>query len=139
MPYREKSAWISLLAHTLVFGAYFAGLAHVWRWPGHGPLGVMMLIGAVIALAVVAAGLQILAVLTSPHQANAPPDEREHMISLKSERVGSYVLSSLVVCVMATLILGWDGFLAANLLLAAMVVSELAKSLTQIVLFHGNA
>lgn len=139
MSFRERSAWIALFAYGLVFGGYFAALAHFWNEPGRGPFGAAMLFGAIIALIVVVVALTILSAVISPRDANASADERERMIELKAERIGSYALSAAVVCLIGALLIGWEGFLVANLLLAAMVVAELAKAGAQIAYFRWGA
>ncbi len=139
MAFREKQAWIALAAYGVVFGAYFAVLYLGWdeRWGG--PLSVGLLIAAVLALVVVAAALNIIVAILSPKDANAPADERETLIELKTERIASYTLSVGVVCLIGALLMGWNGFLVANLLLASMVLSELVKAASQIAYFRAGA
>ena len=139
MPFREKLAWISLIAYGLVYGAYFTLLASAWddRW-GQG-LSIGLMVAAVAGLIMIAATLAIVAALLSPKEANAPADEREKLIALKSESLASYTLSTGVVLLIGALLIGWNGFLVANLLLASMVISELVKAIAQIVAFRRGA
>jgi hypothetical protein len=137
--FREKTAWISLIIHVVIFGGYFLSLADAWDHPGRGPLGVGMLIGAVVLLVLNAIALNAAAALGSPKEAEAPADERERMIGLKADRVAAVVLSAGVVCLIGALFMNWDGFLVANLLLAALVVSEVVKAIAQIVFFRRGA
>ena len=139
MSFREKSAWISLIIHTVIFGGYFWSLADAWDHPGRGPLGVGLLIGAVILLVLNAIALNAAVALASPKEAEAPADERERLINLKAERIASYVLSGNVVLLIGALLVNWDGFLVANLLLAAMVISEVTKAVAQIIYFRAGA
>ena len=138
MPFREKMAWITIAAHAVVFGSYFWVLARAWdEHLGFGTsLGLM--IGAVIWLIILMVASTIVVALVSPKQANAPADERERLIGLKAQRIAAYVLCALVVCLIGALASGWNGLLAANLLLGAMVISELTKAGAQIVYYRAG-
>ena len=139
MSFREKSAWIALLAYGGVFGAYFFYIWQAWSLDEHfgGGITVPLLIGAVVAFVIVVTALTIVAALLNPKAANAPADERETLIELKAERAASYTLSFGVVMLIGALLMGWNGFLVANLLLASMVAAELVKAGWQIVAFRG--
>src|SRR5262245_4423024 len=128
MPFREKIAWIALIAYGLVFGGYFTLLWLSWD-DGYGRgLSIGLMAGAVVLLVIITTVLAILAAITSPKSASAPPDERERLIELKSERIGAFTLSVSVIALIGALLMGWNGVLVANLLLAAMVVSEVVKA-----------
>jgi len=139
MSFREKAAWIAVLAYALVFGGYFYSLWQSWdvRWGAGLSLGLM--VGAVVMLVIITAGLTIIVALLNPKEADAPADEREKLIELKSERIASYTLSALLICLIGTLLVGWNGVLVANLLLGAMVIAELAKALAQIAYYRAGA
>jgi hypothetical protein len=139
MSFREKSAWVSLIIHIVIFGGYFWSLADAWDHPGRGPLGVGLLIGAVILLILNSIAINSAIALASPKEATAPADERERLISLHAERIASYVLAGNVVLLIGALLADWDGFLVANLLLAALVVSEITKAAAQIAYFRTGA
>jgi hypothetical protein len=139
MSFREKSAWIALLTYGAVFGGYFVLLWQAWDESYGQGLSVGLMFAAVVALVVVAAALNIVVALFSPKEANAPADERETLIDLKAERISSYVQSTGVVCLIGALLLGWNAFLVANLLLASMVISELVKAAAQIAYFRAGA
>ena len=139
MSFREKSAWIALVTYGAVFGGYFSVLGQAWDEASGQGLSIGLLVAAVVALIIVATVLATLAALLNPKEATAPADEREAMIDLKAERISSYTLSTGVVCVIGALLIGWDGFLAANLLLASLVVAELVKAIAQIVHFRRGA
>ncbi len=138
MSFREKSAWIAVVTYGAVFGAYFFLLWQAWD-DAHGQgLSIGLMVTAVIAFVVVVTTLTVIAALFNPKAANAPADERETLIDLKSERIASYTLSVGVVCLIGGLLLGWNAYLVANLLLASMVISELVKASAQIVYFRGG-
>lgn len=136
MSFREKSAWIALLAYGGVFGAYFIALWQAWD-PAHGqPLSIGPLIAAMFAFVIIVTALTTLAALWNPKAANAPADEREKLIDLKAERAAAYTLSTGVLLSMTGLLLGFNGTLIANALLASLVAAELVKAGWQIASFR---
>jgi predicted RND superfamily exporter protein len=136
MSFREKLAWLGLIVHSLVFGVYFLVLSRNWNVQIGQGLSIGLVIAAVIALVVITVALTVVAAILSPKEANVRADERETLVDLKAERVSSYVLSTGVVCLIGALLLGWNGFLVANLLLAALVAAELVKAGAQILHFR---
>ena len=138
MSFREKTAWITLVTLAVVFGCYFFTLWRAWNGSDSQVLIISLTIGAVIALVIAVATLMTVAALLSPKQAKAPADERETLIDLKAERLASYTLAVGVVCVIATLLMGWNAFLAAALLQAALVIAELVKAGAQIAYFRAG-
>lgn len=139
MSYRERSAWVALITYGLVFGGYFFTLWQGWEDAYGQGLSIGLMFGAVVTLVVVAAVLNIAIALFSPKEANAPADERETLIDLKAERISSYTLSVGVVCLIGALLIGWNAYLVANLLLASLVISELVKAFAQIAYFRAGA
>jgi len=139
MSFREKSAWIALIAYGVVFGGYFYNLWQGWDARYSQGLSIGLMIGAVVMLVIITVSLTVAAAMFNPRAANAPADEREHLIDLKAERIASYALSVGVVCLIGALLMNWNGILVANLLLAAMVISELTKASAQIVFFRTGA
>lgn len=137
MSFREKSAWIAFLAYGGVFGTYFFFLWRAWD-PAYGQgLSIGLLVAAMIAFVVIVTALTIIIALLNPKAANAPADEREKLIDLKSERAASYTLSAGVLLSMTGLLMGFNGFLIANVLLAGLVAAELVKAGWQIISFRG--
>lgn len=138
MPFREKSAWLSIAAHVLVYGGYFLSLARIWDEPARSEVGVAMLGGAVTTLIAIWVALAIAQSALSSKDAEKPADERERLIDLKADRISSFALSIAIICLIFALIGGWNSFLVANLLLAALVVSELVKASAQIFYFRTS-
>lgn len=139
MSFREKSAWVALVTYALVYGGYFLTLWQVWdeRWDRGQSLGLM--IGALVALVILAIIFNTALALFYPREADARADEREVLIDLKAERIASYTLSALLVCVTGALIVGWNPYLVANLVMGAMVIAEVVKDIAQIVYFRRGA
>jgi hypothetical protein len=139
MSFRERTAWIALITHAVVFGGYFFLLSTYWGDAYGQGLSIGLLVAAVIALIVVITVLSVVSAILNPKQAVAPADERETLIDLKAERIASYTLSIGVVCLIGALLVGWNGFLVANLLLASLVIAELVKAVAQIAFFRAGA
>lgn len=101
--FREKAAWISLAVTLVVWGGYFAV---VWsEIAGGRPNGALILerfMGAVVFSVVASIVTAIVLALVSGGAADAPADERERLIALKSTDVAYNVLSLGVVVVALT-------------------------------------
>lgn len=128
MPFREKTAWVSLLATCGVWGVYF------WRlWPdlqdrSLQPGSVGLFIGAVAILTLIQIIVAIALALASGKAADAPMDERERLIDLKGSRAGFYALNAACFCASALWLIGASPLVMANAILAAMVVGEVIRS-----------
>lgn len=127
MPYREKTAWLTLIAIMITFGPYFAIVAARDRAASAVPdLHQLSLFAvAVIAQAIIlAVGHAILAIIC-PADARTPPDERDRAITSRSITFAYYVLIAgmiIVGCVMPFNSSGWTIIDAA---LAMIVTAEL--------------
>jgi hypothetical protein len=135
MSFREKSAWISFVT-VLLASAVFVSYAAIFGRYGYGTLHVFLL--SVIALVVLQVVLHVIAAALNPADARTPKDERERLIELKSHRVGYYVL---VVAVLAMFVSGHMTRSSFDMIyhaFAAVTLSMLAISLTQIILFRRD-
>jgi len=144
MPFREKSAWASLVSMLIVYGTYFTILAPRLAATQPRPTSFLpLLIACVVALIILQIVLHTVLAIAMRREANLPPDEREHLIGLKSDRVALGVLTTLVAA-------GWllylggpafmtDSGILANLVLLALVIAAAAKYVSQIVYFHRRA
>jgi hypothetical protein len=128
MSFRERSAWISLIATPLIWGAYF------WKiWPDFqdGKLHVTtfgMFIGTLVLLVIVQIVLAIVMALVAGKAVETPMDERERLIDLKGARVGFHLLNMLLVAVASLWLYGMSPLVMANGILAAMVIAETARA-----------
>lgn len=111
MPYREKIAWLSLLAMAVTFGPYFA-VAVVAppgaQLPNLRQLGLFALVTIVQAL-ILGAGHLVLR-RGAPDEARLPADERDRAIMRRSVNSAYWVLIAgmiLVGCVMPFRSSGW--------------------------------
>jgi hypothetical protein len=124
--YREKTAWLALMAMALAFGPYFTIVA---AFPSSGALFDLRRFG-LFALAATAQML-ILGVghlylrRGSPQESRMPPDERDQAIMRRSVRSAYYVLivgMILVGCVMPFSSSGWAIINAAIFMIVAAEV-----------------
>lgn len=144
MPFREKSAWASLAATVAVYSVYFTILL---QRPPAGPSQMQpylgLLFGCVVTLIVVQIILQSAIAIAMRGQAQLPPDERERLINLKSDRIAMGVLSASVACLWLSYIIVpaavTGSGVPANLMLLTLVLSAAAKYASQIVYFHRAA
>jgi hypothetical protein len=137
MPFREKTAWISLVVGVGVYVFYFA-LAVPTMTRGQAPGGYYfgLLVAATVLSVIATIVLTLASAVMAPKDANAPRDEREALIALKSSRFAGAALAAGAFMTILALFLGADRFVAANFLFFALCLSELMKSGAQIVYYR---
>jgi hypothetical protein len=135
MSFREKSAWISLLSISLIYGVYFWSVVHA------GPRGFHFgsLLATVIALIVVQIVLHIVVAIAAPKEAKAPRDEREKLIELKATRIAYSGLATAVVCACMFGALDPPIVFNTNALLFILVTAELMRASCQIIQYRHGA
>jgi hypothetical protein len=127
MPYREKIAWLSLIAMGVTFGPYFAIVSTkslpTGSLPDLGQLGLYA-IAAILQMLILGVG-RIYLRRGSPLDAGIAPDERDRAIERQSIRSAYHFLIGgmiLVGCVMPFRSSGWSIIHAA---LAMIVAAEI--------------
>jgi hypothetical protein len=128
MSFREKSAWISLLSMAGIYGVYF------WSVIRHGGGSLFGgLLGTIIAVVAVQVVLTVAVSVWKPTDANAPRDERDKLIELRSTRVAYAGLATgiAIACF-------FEGS-SANALLFILVTAEIVRSGSQIVQYRRGA
>ena len=92
MSYREKIAWLSLIAMIAAFGPYFTIAARL-PWEPLPDLRRLGLFGAASIVRVLILGAGYLYLRSaSPEEARIPPDERDRAITYRSISSAYYVL-----------------------------------------------
>jgi len=136
MPFREKSAWISLLSVLAIYGYYFVSLARSDR---HAAAGFGGLLGTIVALVIVQTVLNIAVAIYKPKEAKAPRDERERLIDLRSTRCAYAGLATGVA--FAIFFAGFNPPIVfnANALLFILVTAEALRNACQIVQYRRGA
>lgn len=129
MPFREKSAWITLATTLIVYGGYFLLIGPRLIAPGAtvadflGPL-----CGAILLLIVLHVGLTAIAAVVDLKGAQAARDERERMIELRADRAGFYTLQVGAFFAIVTIFWRRDAATMANVVFLAMTVAEIARA-----------
>lgn len=134
MPFREKSAWITLVVMLATFGVFFFLLGHGLIPPGMMSLHVLLLTtAAFIALQVV---LHLANAALAPKDAKVPVDERERLIGLKSTRNAYIALIIGMIANPLSLHLHVHAPEIGYVALLALFVAEVVRAISQIVYFR---
>ncbi len=137
MPFREKSAWISLLSTSGIYGFYFWSVVHAGRARGGFEFGGLL--ETIVALVVVQTALTVVAAILAPRDAQAPRDEREKLIDLRATRVAYAGLATGVA--VACFFGAFDPpiVFGTNSLLLLLVTAEILRSTCQILQYRCGA
>jgi len=135
MSFREKSAWVSLLAYLAIYSFYFTTLGLAFgRGEADGVHFLGLLSKSVVLFVVVTVVLTIILAVSAPKDAQTPEDEREKLIKLRANSAGGYVLATGVVIAIGALYFDARSFLVINLLFFALVTFEVFKLAMQLAL-----
>ena len=137
MSFREKSAWVTLIALLLVSLLYGLHVPNPLDPPNaHWAMHVLVLsVGVFVVIEVVA---YLVLRLRNPEDAATPKDEREQLIDLKAIRIAYYcfvVLSFLGIFMMMHVVRANPGSVGFAVTLA-LVVAEIARQLARIVFYR---
>jgi hypothetical protein len=137
MSFREKSAWISLLSMSGIYGIYFWSVIH--SGPQGGGSHSDGLLGTIIALVVVQVVLTVVVAISAPREAKAPRDERDKLIELRAMRVAYAGLATGIA--LACFFGAFDPPLVfnTNALLFILVTAEIMRSGCQIIQYRRGA
>ena len=136
MSFREKSAIVTLIVLVVVYGGYFA---RALTWAPDTPVEAIdgALIRTVIGLVVLLVFVHVvLGVLTTMAGEKAAEDERDRMFELIGDRNGGYVVGFGAVGAMLMLLAQLPPAQVIHILLGALVLSEIVKIGTQLVLYR---
>lgn len=133
MSFREKSAWITLISVLLSFGVYFGAIITGRVYGFH---SLYLLVGCVAALVLLQFVLGRIAVLTTPSAERQVQDERELLIQGRSHSLGYYVLTMLSLALFVPVHFGHSAIDMANFALLNVVLTTLAVSAAQIIMFR---
>src|ERR1700678_3872760 len=137
MSFREKSAWISMLSMSGIYGFYFGSV--IRSGPHAGSFHFGGLLETIIALVVVEIVLTVAVAIFTPKEAKAPRDERDKLIELRAMRVAYSGLATSVA--LACFFAGFNPPLLfnANALLFILVTAEMLRSACKIVKYRRGA
>jgi hypothetical protein len=134
MSFREKSAWITLLAILLVFALY--GL-HAPRLSNPGPFELHALFACFAAFLVIEAIAWLVLRLRYPEDSRTPKDERERLIDLRATRIAArcYVVLSFLAIAFA-LHLTNDNIAVGYYVVLAFVIAEIVNYGARIIYYR---
>jgi hypothetical protein len=136
MSFREKTAWISLVAFLGLITWYFQPFLR-----GEHSITLsfprLAIAGAVVLL--LSIGVRMVVAAFSPREAKAPLDEREKLIEMKSRQFSYAVLAWAVRIICFVGISNPALFFNANTLLFFLMISEVMGLSYQIVEFRRGA
>ena len=137
MSFREKSAWISMLSISGIYGFYFWSVMHPGSQVGGYHFGGLL--DTIIALVVVQIVLTVAVAIFKPNEAKAPRDERDKLIELRAMRVAYTALATSVA--LACFFGAFDPpiLFNTNALLFILVTAEILRSACQIVQYRRGA
>ena len=126
MPYREKTAWLSLVAMAVAFGPYFKIVA-ARSFPGEAlpnprQLGLFA-VAALVQMLILGVG-HLLLRRGSPEEAKTPPDERDRAIMHRSISSAYYVLIIGMIVVGCVMPFNSGGWSIINAALATIIAAE---------------
>ena len=128
MSFREKTAWISLLSISAVYGFYFWSVIRAGH-PGAPTFHFGgLLLATIIAIVAVQVVLTTAAAIFSPRDAKAPRDERDRLIGLRATRVAYSGLATAVAFACFFGALNPPLVFNTNALLFILVASELLRT-----------
>ncbi len=132
--FEEKSAWIQLIALVVVLGGYFVTAAHMLRTGvteivAFAPLFIISVVLLVIVLGVSHAVVAILSRVDGR-------DERDRLIEWRAESNSSWILGAGVITAVTGLVMQVGGVWVAHLLMLALLASEVAKLVFQLVYYR---
>lgn len=136
MSFKARVTAVLLVAFAVVYGAYFAFvLSQAASTPvaeiDYQPL---LLVMAIVLVAFIAAGVAIVAALG--RKESAEEDERDRLIEMRGDQVYGYALTVGALAVIGLAMIEVELFWIANLLLAALVIGELAKGVVMLLAYR---
>ncbi|MBB35625.1 MAG: hypothetical protein CME88_05790 [Hirschia sp.] len=141
MSFREKSSWVVFLALLLVYGGYYlkSGFSPpLLGAEGEKAVFAVSQFGLVIGLVVIMIIGHIVAAISSPKTADDPEDEREKLISLRSDSWGGHVTGFGVLLAISTVYFtDATAISVAYWALLALVAGELVSHGARILAYRG--
>jgi len=123
MPFREKSAWVMAAIIAITAGLY---AAMVGTLPSAVP-ALPVVIGFVVALAILSVFGQIAIAVLSPKDANAAADERDRQVTQRASSIAGTVLTCGVVLALGTYVIGHGGSVMFHAVFASLIVAQFCE------------
>lgn len=133
--FRERVAWSALATYIMVFFLFFWTLPQSWTDRAGDPMMSLLALAAFVLIV----GAQWLGRVLEAPKRESQPDEREQLIALKADRIGGMVTMLGAIGVTATaLAVSYNAIFLANLVLAVLLLGQIAKTITQLVYFKAG-
>lgn len=137
MSFREKIHWASFLALAVAFGWYF--LTYPWEIVGT-PAGVGAVAGMLVPVTIIIIAVMALTTayfaIRTPKEVNIKEDERERIIHIRGTHLAYYPLVLGVWANMIAMFYRLSVGEHLNLLIATVVVAELARVGSQLYFYR---
>ena len=139
MSFREKSAWV-MGALMVAAGLYYLNMAVAasreigWAAP---PVAIFVPFTLLVVIASVAG--QVALAIMSPKEANAPADERERPLLDRAGHWSGIVLGAGAVSSLLHFFYQQDGVLLFHMIMASLIVAQIAEYAFQITLIRRNS
>jgi len=133
MSFKARTTAVMLVVVLIVYGWYFAQvLLDAASTPvDEIPYQGLLFATVVILVILFTIGVAVMAALAR-REANEDEDERDRLIEMRGAQVSSYVLLVAVLVAMALAMVEGEQFWIAQLLMAGLVLSEVAKSVVML-------
>lgn len=138
MSFREKSAWIVFVSVLVVYAAYFGALASALARGAPLELSLGLFILSVVVLVAFQIIGHVAAALSAPREANAPMDERDRIVEMRSAEIALPALGACLFLSLGAIAFGADVAGLANLVLLSMVVATLVEYGAKIRLYRAT-
>lgn len=137
MAFREKIAWVTLVALCVAYGVYFLVLGPNVAFGENDLVDVVWSFGPVaVAHALITIGGSILVAVTAPRDANRPADERDQAISRRSNAIGYYALLVGLIFVGVVMPFSEPPYKIINVALAVVVLVEIVRNATTLISYR---
>lgn len=137
MSFREKSAWLMALLMTTAGLYYFYIVRGASQALGEtAPPAIV--IAFVLLLLAGSVALQTVLAVSSLKEANAPADERERLVQQRAGNWSGLVIAAGVVSSLGHFLVYSDGNMLFHLVMASLIVVQIAEYAIQIVLIRRN-
>jgi hypothetical protein len=128
MAFKEKIAWLSLVAMVVAYSVYFSLAVPIVRRGEATTLLLILLLGGVLAVqAVVVIVASIVIAIQSGRDATAPADERDRAIARRGAAAAYYVLMVGMVCVGCVMPFKDKGWVIINAALFTLLLAEVTR------------
>ncbi|WP_245647790.1 hypothetical protein [Novosphingobium lentum] len=139
MSFREKSAWV-MGALMVAAGLYYVDIAlAASRGIGQATPPVSLFIPFTLLVVTVSVVVQAAMAILAPKAASAPADEREKPLLDRAGHWSGIVLGAGAATSLLRFVYQQDGILLFHMIMASLIVSQIAEYAFQIVLIRRNS